>query len=597
MFIYKHIKSYAIFLFLGILLFSSNLYAEVTASVNTISVREGNSVTLTIKSTDSSNSNNPDLRVLDKDFIISGTQKGVRNTFVNGKFNSVTEWNILLTPKRIGNIIIPAIKLGKEETRPISIQVNAAGSQVNLNSSSESVEEGETGDVFLKVSVDNFDPYVQSQVLYIVRLYSSEPISQGVILPPQISDAIIEKIGDDIRFESNISGRFYNVLERRFAIFPQKSGKLEIPPIVFEGEIVDSKISNPVEMLFKQSGFIGTSNFTTPFSAVKRVFVRSDSISINVQGKPGVATGKWWLPAYKLSISQEWQPSIKDIKVNEAITRNIKITADGLTGAQLPEISVLEGKDIKVYPGKRQSSNLSGDNGILGVSETSIVLIPTNSGEIVLPEIRIPWWNIKTKRMEEAILPSEKFLVQGSSEQASDTVSQVPSYSVNLAPEEGLEVGGIVKGGEEALNKEGFFIIRIVILIVFFCLFIFLLFYIRHRFLVNKALKKKEDIGSFSAIEKALKQEDSKVLRDSILRWSKSYWQEDPPLNIVSIGKRLKNKELEKELEELERSIYANSKYRYYGDELVKVLKKALSSDKAEKKQVKPVPDLYPQNK
>ena len=591
---------YVLSVFLGIFAFSGVSQAEVTASVNTISVTEGSTFTLTIKSTEASLTVNPNLSALDRDFVVSGTQKGVRNTFVNGSFNSATEWKIQLIPKNIGNLVIPAITVGKEKTRPINIQVKPASSGAYLSKQPtpkvEQTASEASADVFLKVAIDNPKPYVQGQILYISRLYSSQPVSRGVIIPPQINDAIVEKIGEDINFESTLAGRFFKVLERRFAIFPQKSGEIVIPPLEFEGEIIDTNAGNPIEMIFKQSGFVGSANFTSPFGAVKRVLIRSDPITVNVQPKPSAATGKWWLPAYNVNITQSWQPAEPVFKENEAVTRTIKITADGLTGAQIPDISLPEDDYLKVYPGKTKVSNIGGEKGIMGVSESSVVLIPTAAGELILPEIRIPWWNVKTKRMETAVLPEAKFFVKGTTQKGAEPKAQVPSYTVNS---EDISKPELPKEEDKPIGKNIYIAIFLAVFGLIGLLSVLAFWLYSRRKLAASAQGKEDQVlaGRFADIEKAASASNPKKLRDALLAWSKNYWPEDPPFNVTVIGKRLKNTKLQKELEELETSLYASRQRKYDGEELLKALKIALNTHKAEEKNIKPVPDLYPQTK
>ncbi len=592
---------YGLFLFLGVFLLPASVRAEVTASVNTISVNEGSSLTLTIKNTEASLTTNPDLNVLNKDFFVSGTQKGVRNIFVNGSFSSVTEWNILLTPKNIGNIVIPPITVGKEKTRSISIQVKPATSRVNLSSPSPDKNDAgdSSSDVFLKVAIDVTEPYVQSQILYIVRLYSIETIDEGVLLPPQIPDALVEKIGEDIRFESTVSGRFYHVLERRFAIFPQKSGALTIPPSEFEGKIIDKSVVNPAELFLRQSGLVG-GGIAATFATTKNILVRSDTLAVNVLPKPKDFSGKWWLPAYDLKISQIWEPANPEFAENKTVTRTIIISAEGLSAYQLPDIKIPEDKYLKVYPAKSEKLNQTGSQGILGVNKISMVLIPTAAGAFTLPEIKIAWWNIKKKRMETAVLPAESFQVKGSTPrvQEPENPSAEDTPEIKTLKEEIPPPAPEKKTGGEKADK---YIAYILIFIGILGLSAVVLFLLYRRKSIASSGKEvahdKEAEGRFADIEKALDSEDIRKLRDALLAWAKKYWQDNPPFNIIEIGKRLKNAKLQKELEELESSLYANRKRSYGGDELVKTLKAALNTRKAEAKKVKPVPDLYPQTK
>ena len=90
-------------------------------------------------------------------------------------------------------------------------------------------------DTFVEASVDEAAPYVQGQVVLRVKIYSAEPILSGQLSEVQLESAAIERMGDDRSYETTRDGHDYHVIQRTFAIFPQQSGELRIPPVVFEG--------------------------------------------------------------------------------------------------------------------------------------------------------------------------------------------------------------------------------------------------------------------------------------------------------------------------------------------------------------------------
>ena len=50
-------------------------------------------------------------------------------------------------------------------------------------------------------------------------------------------DAVVERLGEDRRFSASLGDQTYQVIERDYAIFPEKSGELYIPPVQFRGRV------------------------------------------------------------------------------------------------------------------------------------------------------------------------------------------------------------------------------------------------------------------------------------------------------------------------------------------------------------------------
>ncbi len=66
---------------------------------------------------------------------------------------------------------------------------------------------------------------------------------------------------------------------------------------------------------------------------------------------------------------------------------------------------------LRRYPEQPQTRNQADERGLLGSREESVALVPTRSGEIVLPAIEVPWWNTRTDSLEYARLPERRLQV------------------------------------------------------------------------------------------------------------------------------------------------------------------------------------------
>ena len=192
-------------------------------------------------------------------------------------------------------------------------------------------------DIFLQVKAEAKQPYVQEQVIVTVRLYRRVDIAQASLSEPELTDAVIEKLGDDRNYNSVVNGVSYLVTERKYAIFPQKSGAMKIKPLTLTAEVI---MNGPRSF----GDFFGS-----PMTKTKRVL--SQELILNVKPIPPGFTGKQWLPLEKLELNQSWSGDKDKMKTGEPLTRTLTLTATGSTVGQLPELNNLNtGAAIKNVP-------------------------------------------------------------------------------------------------------------------------------------------------------------------------------------------------------------------------------------------------------
>ena len=603
----------------GLFVGAAESLAVVTAKVNTTDVTEGATFQLILRS-DSDPIHEPQLEGLQKHFVITGRQQSYQKSIINGRLKAEKTWVFNIMPNKAGKLTIPAIRMGNEKTTPIEINVTKATSRAGSGSgasagsgvttvtsqiptgpaasavrgrrdqNAQTAQQENGVDVFIEGSVENKNPYVQSQVLYVARLYSATKIEQGTWPPPAVVDALIEHLGDDIYFQDSRKGRIYNVVERRYVIFPQKSGRLEIPPSEFMGTVFSGAQGTRGLMSF---GFGAAGTVLGGFGATESLKVRSDPVVINVLPKPADFNGNLWLPAYNLNLSERFEPSSSSFKVNEAVTRTITIEATGLLAAQLPDVSFGSVSGVRVYPGKAEKTNRVTDKGIVGKVEKSEVLIPLTGGELVIPEITIKWWNVASRRVETATIPERKVMVEGVLPEHKTAVADISESPESVQNDD----------EENPSSKKSFWNLRNSVLVGVIALLLGVL-----AALIYLLLKKKKPSASlkegqkskrqfFKDLEEAVKSEkdNPKEVANALMKWGRKYWEENPPINVTAIADKLKSPELKKELEELNQSIYAKGQRNNFDkDRLLAVLKSALDAKIKQDKQVKPVPDLYP---
>ena len=194
------------------------------------------------------------------------------------------------------------------------------------------------------------------------------------------------------------------MLEKRYAIFPQRSGELTIQREIFNGS--------------RGRGGI--------FSRKQAVSAVSESHTINVKTIPAGFKGENWIPAKALAVNQSWGDAAPTFRVGEPVNRTITLSAIGLSGTVLPAIEDLNIDKAKVYADPPEIENRITDEGINALQVTTIGIVPTEEGALYLPEIRVPWWNTQTDQQEIAIIPGATFTVLPSV----DEMANVPKVTI-----------------------------------------------------------------------------------------------------------------------------------------------------------------------
>ncbi|MDD5277162.1 MAG: BatD family protein [Methylovulum sp.] len=348
----------------------------------------------------------PDFSPLEQDFSILSRSQASSVSLVNGKASKTMRWTLDVMAKHAGALVIPAIKFGDDtsEALPVKVIAGATDKAVDTNA-----------DLFMEVEATPESPYLQAQVLYTMRLYTRVEIAQARLNEPELADAVIEKLAEDSNFNTRINGVDYSVTERKYALFPQKSGTLTIKPLVLTADV----LANNRTMF--------NSFFNSSVTRTKRV--ESKPITLDVKPAPATFTGAHWLPAEQLELTEQWSGDITQMKVGEPLTRTLTVRAKAATVGQLPELSVATAHDaLKSYPDQPVLQEQKNADGLLAIREEKIALMPSKAGTYQLPAIEIPWFNTQTQKMAVAKIPETTLTVTAA------VTSQPPPAPVSAAP-------------------------------------------------------------------------------------------------------------------------------------------------------------------
>jgi hypothetical protein len=551
-------------------------HGAVTATVDRTTIALDETLNLTIGKDSGFFTSAPDLSPVENNFKVLGQNQSSSTQIINGNVTSSMEWNIVLAPKRAGALQIPAIAVGKEKTSPVNIKVvKQAAPKTTATDAS----------IFIETDIDARSVYVQSQLLFTLRIYVVPGVQVQDPGVPQLQDAVVEKL-DDASFDKRIDGRLYRVFELRYAIFPQKSGVLEIPQMIVKAALPGQQRYRDFFDRFGSQG--------------KMVQLRSKSEKVTVKEKarsfPKSAT---WLPTDSLSIIDEWSQNPASLKVGESTTITISMAGQGLLGTQLPPIELSEIDGIKLYQGKAEVRNHTTGDGITGIRQESIALIPTKPGTIQLPEVRIPWWNKQNSLVEYALLPPRELIISGEVEKSAQPLKtpSAPATPLSVSPRE--PSSPLTTPPKRPLP---WIASCVALAIAWLTTFLILLRTRRQLALVGagEVMKEKEaqamkEREAFKVLRNSCQNNDPLAARNALIEWAKTVWPKEKMHSLADLERLVPDQELTPVLQEIDTHLYSRdeNKVPWQGSNLLETIKKIRKQFRTRKKNSDALEPLY----
>jgi hypothetical protein len=315
----------------------------------------------------------PDFGPLQQDWEILGRSQSSQMQIINGSFNRSIVYSLTLMPRGQGNLTIPAICFDRDCSLPLPIEV------ATQSSPGSSVSE----QLLLESEISPQEIVTQGQLLLKVRLLRRVDLLEGQLSEPQPGgvEALVKKLGDDRSYELRRNGQLYQVIERVYAIFPQGSGQMSIPALRFDGTIA------------------GGSSRSYPFGRQgQRVRRTSQPLQVEVTPLPSDLGRRPWIPATRVELQDDWQQRLPRFVVGEPVTRTLRLSADGVISAQLPELTPDVPAGFKTYPDQPTREDKLLGSGIRGVVEQKIALVPTQAGAYRLPAVELDWWDLTSSQ-------------------------------------------------------------------------------------------------------------------------------------------------------------------------------------------------------
>lgn len=575
----KKLLQFVMFISL-LMMFKVTFAATAYVDRNNIALNE--TFTLVIGVENISFSGKPDLSPLEKDFTLLGTSQSSSMNIINGKTSKKTEWTTMLAPKKEGTFLIPSLQVGKDTTNPLTIIVTKAPIS---NASNKS-------DIFIETEIDKTQAYVQQQLMYTIRIFTSIDFSARRFSHVGSEDykddrVTVVKAEDDKRFGANIGGKRYEVIEQKYLIFPQQADKITLPAPKLLAAIGGRR------------DVFGFNSFRN--KRQKQISVSGESVDIDVKPIPQNFSSNWWLPAKDVALSQQWSADLNKLKVGEPLTRTITLMAKGANAEQLPDLQLPTLSDAKIYPDKvERTSGFNGED-VIGKSVNKLLIIPGKAGEMIIPETKVIWWDVEQNQQREAVLPAQTLMVKAaelSPENANKKLAQ--QQVINTAKDaeqtnsqandikQDIPQQSIIDTETKEDDNHGRWYIELPLLILILLVVIgWIIDHLRLKRIINQSETNEESTGQKAEQEKKLRKQlkqvcsgrDPKQVRQSLLEWGKLVVTDKSPVTLLDIAQYYNDQNLLNEINRLENVIYGEGESTWSGANLWNAIEKAIHNN------------------
>lgn len=349
--------------------------------------------------------------------ILSGPNISTQQSYssVNGKTTSSVSvtFTYILLPKSEGEFTIQPAKINAKDkeitSNSLSIKVLPEDRASSAVQNGDSRQHSNTSanisndDLFMRATLSKTKVYEQEAVLLTYKVYSAVNLTNLSFPTPELKGFNIQEVElpQEKQFElEHYNGRNYNtIVWRQFVLFPQQSGKLEIPSLDFEAVVAvqNRRSVDPFEMMF--SGFSG-------YVEVKKV-LKTKPLSLEVKklpfGKPADYSGGVGEFTIGSTINNT------KLKTNSEFTLKVIVKGTGnmrlLGNPQFELPTEFESYDPVIENNFRLTAN-----GFKGEKVYEYLITPKASGTYTIPSAHLSFFNTSTGSYET--LKTQEYTVE-----------------------------------------------------------------------------------------------------------------------------------------------------------------------------------------
>ena len=381
---------------------------QATASVSNNQVYLGDIFMLSVEVDDTGSDYQLDTDVLKDKFTVFLPSRSQKTTYINGEFKAQTTWQVRLQANKIGTFTIPSLKVGDVKTQAITIKVDEPSAQQ---------KSGQGDAIFIENSLNKSKIYLGQQVVLESKIYVSENISNADVLPPALDSIEVERIDPKPQSQIIRNGVRYQVFSYQYKITPSIAKDIMIPSPLLTGQM-----NRRVNQWQGQSAY-------------QAINIRGNKVALTIKEVPSDFQGNW-LVSDDVRLIENNDLHSKEYAVGDPITRSISLQVASIAIDKMPEIKLNYDNSMRYYPDKDDLKQGEINNKIYTQRTITHAIIANKAGQLVLPEIKIPWWNSITDKQEFATLPAQTLTIKAAQSNSSNNQNSTSPLLGNAAIEQ-----------------------------------------------------------------------------------------------------------------------------------------------------------------
>ena len=397
-------RFYSILLTLFAVTITATAQKLVAGAPSHVSVGEQFRLTYTINTQDVDNfraGNFPDAFE-----VLMGPSTSRQSSFqmVNGHTTSSSSitFTYIVCANKNGTFTIPPaqIRCDGKVVKSNSVKINVSGRQQAQRGGGGGGYDGEPqmrpsgshisgSDLFIKVSANKQRVHEQEPILLTYKVYTLVQLTRLDGKMPDLKGFHTQEVQlpqqKSFKVETYNGRPYRTVTWSQYVMFPQMTGKLEIPSITFDGTVVmQNRDIDPFEAFFN-----GGSGYVEMKKKIK-----APGITIQVDplpNRPADFSGG----VGKFNISAQLTPA--SIKTNDAVT--LRVIVSGVGNLKLiKEPVVVFPKDFDRYDAKVTDKTKLTANGVEGSMIYDFIAVPRNAGKYEIPPVKFVYYDTSTNK-------------------------------------------------------------------------------------------------------------------------------------------------------------------------------------------------------
>lgn len=225
--------------------------------------------------------------------------------------------------------------------------------------------------------------YLHGQLVLGVQVASRYPFEELDLSLPEIPNAQVIRLQrprtERVR---SYAGDGY-VFETALAIFPNRSGALEIPGVEVRGAV------------------------SRRFGDERPFADRSADLRLDVLGIDDSYPDPWWLVSDRIEITEAWSKPLEELRVHDIVRREVTVKAFAVTAERMPTIEHGRTRGVTVADaGVKATTEVTRDGVIATVTRAWDLKIETNGVAYISP-VNLAYWDPR-ERVRKKVAVSGK---------------------------------------------------------------------------------------------------------------------------------------------------------------------------------------------